>query len=52
MSMSVRFGFDEGGKDEHEHEHEVDDEVDEGEHEVEVEQNEVGEYEDEITDGE
>ena len=46
--MSVRFGFDEGGEDEHE----VDDEVDEGEHEVEVEQNEVGKYEVEIADGE
>ena len=50
--MSVRFGFDEGGEDDHEHEHEVDDEVDEGEHEVEVEQNEVGKYEVEIADGE
>ena len=27
MSMSRRFGFDEGGEDDHEHEHEVDDEV-------------------------
>ena len=50
--MSVRFGFDEGGEDEHEHEHEVDDEVDEDEPEVEVEQNEVGKYEVEIADGE
>ena len=50
--MSVRFGFDEGGEDEHE----VDDEVDEGEHEVEVEdkveQNEVGKYEVQIAVGE
>ena len=51
MSMSVRFGFDEGGEDDHEHEHEVDDEVDEDEPEVEVEQNEVGKYEVEIADG-
>ena len=51
MRMSVRFGFDEGGEDDHEHEHEVDDEVDEDEPEVEVEQNEVGKYEVEIADG-